>query len=57
MVNDPEQIGTSPNVYDEVLAEKPEIDYITFSGAGEPMLHAGITDMSAVSGVRDGSTT
>ena len=30
---------------DEVLAEKPEIDYITFSGAGEPMLHAGITDI------------
>ena len=30
---------------DEVLASKPEIDYITFSGAGEPMLHSGITDI------------
>ena len=28
---------------DEVLSTKPELDYITFSGAGEPMLHAGIT--------------
>ena len=30
---------------DEVLATKPEIDFITFSGAGEPLLHAGITDI------------
>ena len=30
---------------DEVLSAKPEIDFITFSGAGEPMLHAGITDI------------
>ena len=28
---------------DEVLTQKPELDYITFSGAGEPMLHSGIT--------------
>ena len=28
---------------DDVLSAKPELDYITFSGAGEPMLHAGIT--------------
>ena len=28
---------------DEVLAQKPELDYITFSGAGEPMLPSGIT--------------
>ena len=30
---------------DEVLAAKPELDYITFSGAGEPMLHSGITEI------------
>ncbi len=30
---------------DEVLAAKPEIDYITFSGAGEPLLHAGIGEI------------
>ncbi|MBQ9753296.1 MAG: histidinol-phosphate transaminase [Lentisphaeria bacterium] len=28
---------------DDVLSTKPELDYITFSGAGEPMLHSGIT--------------
>ncbi|MFA6569449.1 MAG: radical SAM protein [Victivallales bacterium] len=27
---------------DEFLSGKPEIDYITFSGAGEPTLHSGI---------------
>ena len=30
---------------DAVLAAKPELDYITFSGAGEPMLHSGITEI------------
>ncbi len=27
---------------DEFLSEKPKLDYITFSGAGEPTLHSGI---------------
>ncbi len=27
---------------DSVLSSRPELDYITFSGAGEPTLHAGI---------------
>ncbi len=27
---------------DEFLSRKPEVDYITFSGAGEPTLHSGI---------------
>ncbi len=35
-------------VYEELndyLAKKPELDYITFSGSGEPTLHSGIGDV------------
>ncbi|MFC2113726.1 radical SAM protein [Bacteroidota bacterium] len=30
---------------DDYLSEKPELDYITFSGAGEPTLHSGIGEI------------